>query len=128
MVPDPVKLKSWSRALRSGYYVQCKGDFARRVERKKLFRKEKWEYCAIGVAGDIFDLLLPGNSDWYKTLNPSALTSVTGLTVNQYRKILWLNDTERASFDEIARVIDTYADTSAATIENQVAQGEVYIS
>tara|TARA_B100000686_G_scaffold252653_1_gene263412 strand:+ start:2404 stop:2832 length:429 start_codon:yes stop_codon:yes gene_type:complete len=132
---DKEFFKKWVEALRSGKYKQTTNG---------LYDQDEGAYCALGVG-----CMVAGITDpmvLYQGVLPSDLIDYNDLTDLDYEqffepidsdfseRIIGLNDSEEASFVEIAQFIEDYAkhvlkqkEASLATIYNYISLYEVKI-
>ena len=101
--------KRWLKALRSGKYKQGRELLAFRAD-----KEEKYGYCCLGVLADIV-----AKDEWRvsRTIHGTALTLQDsacylvekyryGLTDENMRTLVYMNDTEWKDFKEIADWIE----------------------
>ena len=89
--------KTWVSGLRSGRYNQCRG----------RHKNNDGEFCAIGVLFNEID-----HEAWRDTpggypiwIGPDLVEDI-GFSAGYVEEIMWMNDEERFSFEEIADVIE----------------------
>jgi len=93
-------MKQWAKALRSGDYKQARGQLKKGVG-----------YCCLGVLCDIVDRKGHGK-DWFNgdMYPPDNVKHRAGLNVvfgvNDVDELADLNDHHKATFEEIADVVD----------------------
>lgn len=103
----------WLKALRSGNYVQCKGDYALLDE-----KSQEPMFCALGVLGDVADRNGFQDIDlFYDDDILNRLYSILDCDPYEidFSDVIGWNDHESFSFEEIANRLEGkygYADSS----------------
>ena len=107
MIPE-VK-EAWVEALRSDDYAQTRGYLCR--DDLESLHNGNEGYCCLGVLCDVLGVfqkngrvVFMGESSY--TNRPYTLRHKLGLSLNDEKGLITLNDQKRADFDEIADYIE----------------------
>ncbi len=100
-----VSPEQWSKALRSGEYKQGRNQLRTpSVEGKR-------SYCCLGVLADLIDPESWSGSEWRGDHCALPAEQIPAwLSIPQHGRAMWMNDTDGASFGQIADWVDNGMD------------------